>query len=692
MGMSIIFLTIIVVTLCWTKRAHAETDPYLWLEEIDSEKALDWARSHNKTTLDVLQKQADFQAIYDKNLEIYNSDQRIPAPSIRGDYIYNFWKDEKNERGLWRRTPLEEYRKSDPTWETLLSIDELSEVESVKWVYKGVSHFYPDFKRCMVSLSRGGGDAVEIREFDLATKQFVKDGFFVPHAKGSVSWKDINTLHVSTDFGAGTTTQSGYPRLTKVWKRGTPLREAETLFEGEEDDVSVWSDVTYTPERQYTLIRRSITFYKGHYHVIENDTQIKLDIPEDAQLNGFFKNQMLIRLRSDWSVANKPYLQGSLIGIDYDRFLNGDRAFDVIVVPDERSSISSVASTKNLLLVNMLTNVRSRLDQYRFEENTWHKEKVNAPDLGTISIGSTDEFSDRYFFYFSNFLVPSTLYLASEEGPIEKLKSLPEFFDSSKFEVQQFEATSKDGTQIPYFLVSNTNLEHTGKNPTLLSGYGGFEISRQPDYASTVGHAWLERGGVYALANIRGGGEFGPQWHQAALQKNRQRAYDDFIAVAEDLIDRNITSPQHLGIQGGSNGGLLVGAVFTQRPDLLNAVVCSVPLLDMQRYHKLLAGASWMGEYGNPDKPEDWAFIQKYSPYHNLHAGQNYPKVFFTTSTRDDRVHPAHARKMVAKMEANGHECYYYENIEGGHAGSTTNQQTAFRDALIYAYLLQQLR
>ena len=691
MNIPVLILVLIVLTLCLVQQVRAETDPHLWLEEVEDEKALDWARSHNTATLDGLQEHSDFQDIYDKTLEIYDSDERIPGLSFRGKYLYNFWKDEHNERGIWRRTSLEEARKPDPTWEALLSIDELSETEEVKWVYKGASHFYPEFKRCMVSLSRGGGDAVEMREYDLLTKQFVKDGFFVPNAKGSVSWKDIDTLHVSTDFGAGTTTKSGYPRLTKVWKRGTPLNQAETLFEGEEDDVGVWSSVSYTPERQYISIRRSITFYTGEYHVIENGVQIKLDIPEDAQLNGFFKNQILIRLKSDWEVSGKTYTQGSLISIDYDQFLKGNRTVNVIVAPDERSSISSIATTENLLLVNMLTNVRSRLDQYLFQENTWHKEKLDTPDFGTISVGSTDEFSDRYFFYFSNFLEPSTLYLVTDNGKIEKLKGLPEFFDSSGFDIQQFEATSRDSTRIPYFLIFPKNMQNNGKNPTLLYGYGGFEISNTPYYLDTIGTNWLKRGSVYALANIRGGGEFGPEWHQAALKENRQRAYDDFIAIAEDMIRRNITSPRHLGIQGGSNGGLLVGACFTQRPELFNAVVCSVPLLDMQRFHKLLAGASWMGEYGNPDKPEEWTYIQKYSPYHNLKSDQPYPKIFFTTSTRDDRVHPAHARKMVAKMEDMGYECYYYENIEGGHAGATTNQQSAFRNALIYTYLLQQL-
>jgi prolyl oligopeptidase len=379
--------------------------------------------------------------------------------------------------------------------------------------------------------------------------------------------------------------------------------------------------------------------------------------------------------------------------LDYNKFLNGDRSFDVIYEPDERSSLLSVSSTKNFLLLNKLNNVSSELFRYYLKDGEWNYEKVPAPDYGTINVKAADDFSDKFFYTFSNFLIPASLYyMAGEDDKAIKIKSLPEYFDGSKFEVKQFESISKDGTEIPYFVVLSKETEFDGNNPTLLYGYGGFEVSMRPSYSAVTGSSWLEQGGVYVLANIRGGGEFGPKWHQAALKENRQRAYDDFYSVSEDLIKRKITSPDHLGIMGGSNGGLLVGVAFTQRPDLYNAVVCSAPLLDMKRYNKLLAGASWMAEYGNPDIPEEWTYIKKYSPYHNLFESKNYPKVLFTTTTRDDRVHPGHARKMAAKMEDQGHEFYYFENTEGGHGSGVTNEQRAFMYSIEFTYLIKMLK
>lgn len=674
-------------------RGQEKPDPYLWLEEIDGEKALGWVRAKNETTLNLLKEHPVFNEIYEKNLEIYNSHERIAYPSIAGKYIYNFWKDEKNERGIWRRTTFDEYLKSSPKWETLLDIDAISKEEGKKWVFKGVSRLYPNFERCLVNLSPGGGDATEIREFDVEEKRFVKDGFFLPTAKSLTAWKDKDTLYVGTDFGEGSLTEAGYPRITKVWKRGTPLIEATTIFEGEKTDSGVWTYVINTPERQYVLIDRAITRYFSHFHVIEDGKIIKLEIPIDAQIRGFFKNQILVNLKSDWQTGDTLYNQGSLISIDYDKFLKGSKDFSVVVEPNKRSSVTSISFTKNLMLVNMLTNVRSELFMHTLKGEKWWKKKVDAPDFGNLYIVSTDDFSDQFFFGYEDFLTPSSLYFASckTEAP-RKVKTLPAFFDGSQLEVKQLEASSKDGTQIPYFLIYPKKMKLDGSNPTLLYGYGGFEISIRPFYSATVGTGWLEKGGVYAVANIRGGGEFGPKWHQAGLKENRQSIYDDFIAVAEDMIKRKITSPEYLGISGASNGGLLVGVMFTQRPDLFAGVVCNVPILDMKRYNRLLAGASWMGEYGNPDIPEEWAYIKKYSPYHNVFPNGKYPKVFFATSTRDDRVHPGHARKMARKLEDMGYEFYYYENIEGGHGGVTTNQQRAFRDALIYTYLLKQLK
>ena len=670
-----------------------QEDPYIWLEEIQGEKALEWVYAHNNSTTSILKKHPEFQEINKKILDILNSKDRIAYPSIRGDYVYNFWQDETNERGLWRRTPLIKYINNAPEWETLLDLDILSKEEGEKWAFKGATFLYPEFDICMLRLSRGGSDAVEIREFDLREKKFIDNGFYLPEAKGYVSWIDKNTLMISTDFGEGTTTNSGYPRITKIWKRGTPLKEAKTLFQGEKTDVGVFGFANNTPERQYITVSRDITFYTSKKFVLEDDKLIELNIPEDSRLQGFFKNHLLIELKSDWNIDEKTYNQGSLISIEYNSFLKGDRNFKVIFEPDNLSSLVEISNTKNYLLINKIKNVSSELFKYYIKDGKWNSEKIDVPDYGTVSVISTDEFSDNYFINYNSFLTPSSLYFAHDnQKKLIRIKSLPHFFDSDKFEVKQFTTESKDKTKIPYFVVLGKSTGLSGSNPTLLYGYGGFEISMQPGYLAIIGSSWLEKGGIYVLANIRGGGEFGPKWHRAALKEKRQRAYDDFIAVSEDLVKRKITSPEHLGIMGGSNGGLLVGVAFTQRPDLYKAVVCSAPLLDMKRYNKLLAGASWMAEYGNPDIPEEWEYIKKYSPFHNLSANKKYPKVFFTTTTRDDRVHPGHARKMAAKMEDQGHELFYFENTEGGHGAGVTNEQRAFMASLEYTYLLKLLR
>ncbi|RQV92194.1 MAG: S9 family peptidase [Calditrichaeota bacterium] len=687
-------MMIIIAVFCLIKTLQAQDtlDNYLWLEEVEGEDALKWVETQNKITEEALTGFPGFDDIYERTLNILNSKDRLADPVIRGDYLYNFWQDENNERGVWRRTTLAEYRKDDTKWETVLDVDELCRNENEKWVFKGVSWLYPDYNKCMVNLSRGGGDAVVIREFDLVSKTFVQGGFELKESKGMVSWIDDNTLIVSTDFGEGSLTTSGYPRVVKLWKRNQPLSEAKTIFEGAENDVSVWGYVINTPERNYVLISRGITFYTSYNYILEDNQLIKIEIPDDAEFNGFFKNQMLIQLKTDWNIAKKTYKQGALITIDYQKFLSGDRNFTIIAEPEEKSSIHSLASTKNLLLVNMLDNVQSELFSYYFENERWKKSKVETEEFGSIIIGSTDENSDLYFFYYESFISPSALYYVSENKEPEQIKSLPDFFDSKNLIVEQFFTKSSDDTEIPYFLVRACDMEYNGQNPTLLYGYGGFEISMRPSYSAVLGSAWLEKGGVYAIANIRGGGEFGPQWHQSALKENRQKAFDDFIAVAEDLIQRKITNPAHLGIMGGSNGGLLMGVMFTQKPELFNAVVCNVPLLDMKRYNRLLAGASWMAEYGNPDLPEEWAYIARYSPYHNVYAEKKYPKVFFYTSTKDDRVHPGHARKMAAKMIDQKHEIFYFENMEGGHAAATTNKQKAYSNALIYSYLWSMLK
>ncbi len=683
-------LLLIVSTLFAQKSVE---DPYLWLEEVDGDKALEWVEDKNEATVAELEKHPQYQKIYDQMLGMLNSEEKIAYPRIHGKYLYNFWQDADHVRGIWRRTTLDEYLKDDPKWDILLDLDKLSETEGEKWAYKGSSFLYPDCNLCMVNLSRGGSDAVERREFDLKKKSFVKDGFFLPQSKGSASWVDENTLVVTTDFGEGTMTTSGYPRIAKIWKRGTSLDEAEMLYEALETDMGVWGSVIYTHQRSYTLIYRYITFYTSEVFAFENDKLIKLEVPEDAEVSGIFKNQLRIDLKSDWDVGGKKYPQGSFLAIDYDQFIDGKRDFYVLYQPEERSSLVDLKDTRNSMLLTKLTDVKAELFQFTFENGAWASEKVDAPGLGSITLEASDDLSDHYFFSYENLLTPVSLYyVADQKSKPKVVKKLPHFFKSKGLEVKQYHVASKDGTMIPYFIVKSKNIKLNGKNPVLLYAYGGFEVSIEPWYRGTTGIGWIEQGGVFVLANIRGGGEFGPKWHQAGLKENRQKVYDDFFAVSEDLIERKITSPKHLGIMGGSNGGLLVGVAFTQRPDLYNAVVCAVPLLDMKRYNKLLAGASWMGEYGNPDIPEEWAYIKKYSPYQNVFEDKKYPKVMFTTTTRDDRVHPGHARKMAAKMDEQGHSFYYFENTEGGHGAGVTNDQRAKMLALEYAYLLKMLK
>ncbi len=667
-------------------------DPYLWLEEIQSEKAMAWVKAQNQRTVAELEAVPEFQGSVQRFLNILDSREKIAYPGLRGKYVYNFWQDPDHVRGLWRRATLDDYLKPSPNWETVLDVDALAQAENENWVYKGTSCLYPEYRRCMISLSRGGGDAVVLREFDTETKNFVPNGFTIPEAKSRVAWKDPDTLWLGTDFGPGSLTKSGYPRIAKEWQRGTVLEKARTVFEGKVEDVAAYVYSIHTPEGRYDIARRSPDFFSAEASLIRDGRLIRLDLPADVSDFDIFKKQMLISLRTDWRPAGTTFKQGSLLAIDFERFLSGKRNFRILFQPTERTSLDSVSTTKDLLLVSILDNITSRLYEFRFKAGEWPQTEIPVPRMGAAGVTTTSDLSNDYFLTYTDFLTPTTLQVVRDGGQPRTVKTMPVFFNADGLKVEQLQTSSADGTRIPYFLVRRKELKLNGLNPTLLTGYGGFEIPSRPSYRSVDGAGWLEKGGVFAVANIRGGGEFGPRWHQAAVKKNRRKAYEDFIAVAQDLIARKITTPQHLGIEGASNGGLLVGAAFTMRPDLFNAVVCSAPLLDMRRYSKLLAGASWQAEYGNPDDPDMWSYIRTYSPYHNLVKDKKYPKVLFTTSTRDDRVHPGHARKMAALMLEQGHPFYFYENTEGGHAGAANNRQRAYMSALAYAYLWKQLR
>lgn len=693
MTLRLLSTLLIILSLLGTAYAQDEADPFLWLEDIDSEKSLAWVRERSLASAAEIEALPEFLPTFSRLASIYDSDARIPVPLKRGPWLYNFWRDASQPQGVWRRTTEAEYRRPRPAWETVIDVDALASAENVKWVWKGASCLYPDYKRCLISLSRGGADATVVREFDTDTRSFVADGYTLPEAKQTLTWLTHDRVLVASNFGAGSLTRAGYPRMVKEWVRGTPIAEARTVFEGRVDDVAVSAIVSNEPRQQRELMVRHTSFFESEYHLRSEDRLTPLRLPPDADA-GLFRDQLIVNLRKDWAVAGRHFAAGSLLALPLAQFIEGRRDFVHLFVPATGVSMASWNHTRSAVLLNLLDRVRGRVETLEFEEGRWTRRPVEVPPVGEAEAFALDpEGSDEYLLMIENFLTPASLLQGHpRRADRSLLKKQPDFFDSRGLQISQHQASSKDGTRVPYFQVSRSDLKLDGRHPTLLYGYGGFQVSETPGYRAAVGAAWLEHGGTFVLANIRGGGEFGPAWHQAALQRHRQNAYDDFIAVAEDLIRRKLTSPKHLGIQGGSNGGLLVGVAMTQRPDLFGAVVSQVPLLDMLRYHRLLAGASWMAEYGDPDKAEERNWIAAYSPYQNLSKDAKYPRALFTTSTRDDRVHPGHARKMTAKMQAQGHDVLYYENLEGGHGGAANNRQKAFMDALAYTFLLKQLR
>jgi prolyl oligopeptidase len=666
----------------------------LWLEDVTGSQALDWVKARNAEAQKELASGPEFEKLRADLLAILDSRERIPYVTKRGPHYYNFWRDAKHPRGLWRRTSLEEYRKGEPAWEVVIDLDALAAAEKENWVWRGADLLEPDFQRGLVRLSRGGADASVVREFDMNARTFVADGFALPEAKGGMSWIDRDHVYVSTDFGAGSMTASGYPRIAKLWTRGTPLASAKTVFEGQPTDVSVSAVFDDTKGFERHFVQRGIAFYRSELHLRKPDgTLVRIDVPEDANPD-VFREWLTVELRTAWTVGGRTYPAGALIATRFDDFLAGKRDFSVVYEPTPTSSLAGATWTRHHLILNVLDDVKNSLFVATPADGQWKREPLTgAPPFSTVRASAVDaKQSDEYWLNVSGFLTPASLLLGRVGGAPETLKQQPAFFDASGLEVSQHFATSKDGTRVPYFQVSPKGMTLDGTRPTLLYGYGGFEISLTPTYSGAVGRGWLSQGGVYVVANIRGGGEYGPRWHQAALKANRPRAYEDFAAVAEHLVARKVTSARHLGIEGGSNGGLLVANMFTLYPRMFGAVVCEVPLIDMRRYSTLLAGASWMAEYGDPDVPEQWEFIRTFSPYHNVRKDVKYPPVLFTTSTRDDRVHPGHARRMMAKMAGMGHDVRYYENIEGGHGGSANNQQAAYMDALAYTFLAKTLK
>ena len=679
---------------------QTEQEPLEWLEAVEGEAALAFARSMNERSLARLQGDPRYEALFGKALEVVESTDRIPYVAVRGGALWNFWRDGDNIHGLWRRTTRESYATDSPEWDVVLDLDALAAEEGVNWVWAGSSCLSPDYRHCLLTLSDGGSDAAVRREFDVAERQFVDEGFVIPQTKGATAWVDADTLLVATVLDEAEATTSGYPFVVKRWTRGTALEEATPVFAGRREDVGVWpTRLQQADGTHYLLAVQRESFFEGIYWLLPDEATaepVALPLPRKSSLRGLFRGQLLFSLEEDWTpVAEGPtYPAGAALSIDMATFVATGELPEVreIFVPGERQSLGSLSATANTVLAVINDNVVSQLHAFSFDaEGGWESRRLEAPANASIRVVTTDDQSDLAYVVVSGFLEPETLYRVTPGLTLEPAKAAPSWFDAEGMRVEQREAESADGTMIPYFIVRRADVE--GPQPTLLYAYGGFQVSQTPSYSGVRGRLWLEQGGTYVLANIRGGGEFGPAWHQAGLRTHRQRIFDDLIAVAEDLIASGETTAPQLGVVGGSNGGLLTGVMYTQRPDLWGAVISQVPLLDMLRFHLLLAGASWQDEYGFPDEnAEERAFLRSISPLHNVASDGEYPPMFLLTSTKDDRVHPGHARKLAHLLDELGHEVLYYENIEGGHSAAANLREAAKRATLEYVFLMQTLK
>ncbi|MEQ1619280.1 MAG: prolyl oligopeptidase family serine peptidase [Terricaulis sp.] len=691
-------LATLVLGSCSTMQSFlpSRTDPYLWLEEIEGERALAWVREQNAQSLAQLQGDARYASLNADALAIANNRDRLPTGNVREGFYYNFWQDETHVRGIWRRSPLQSYSNGAPIWETLLDIDALALAEDANWVFQG-ANCLEGSTRCMISLSNGGKDASTEREYDIATRSFVQGGFVVPEAKSSVAWLDPNTLIVGTDWGPGTMTESGYAYVLKSWTRGTPLASATEIMRGQSTDVGVFAGMLEDVDGSRIAIGyESDTFFESTFWRLDGEAPQRINLPSKSTIQGLYKGHLIATLQQDWAPPGAPAAatisSGSLIAISLDTLTGPAPHVETLHSPSARQSIEAVAITRDAILVAGYENVRGRMLRFAFDGRAWVEGQVNLPTTGSVSFAGSSPTEQIAFAIYEDYLTPDTLYALDERATRARaIRSLPALFDAQNFVAEQFEAVSRDGARVPYFVVHRRDMPLNGENPTLLWAYGGFQVSYTPSYSPYVGKMWLERGGVYVLANIRGGGEFGPAWHQAGLRTNRQVIYDDFYAVEQDLVARRITSPRRLGIMGGSNGGLLMGVMLNQHPEMISAAVVQVPLLDMIRFDQLLAGASWVDEYGSPSNPRERRFLRSISPYQNLRARPDFPTPFVLTSTKDDRVHPGHARKYVARMRELGMPVLYYENIDGGHAAAANLNETARRRALEYTYLAQHL-
>jgi prolyl oligopeptidase len=677
--------------------ADTASDPYVWLEEVNSPKAMDWVKKENDKTTAVLEKDPRYAGLYKDALTIAEAKDRIPFPSSLDGAIYNFWQDADHVRGIWRKTTLESYRSAAPNWTTVLDVDALAMAEKANWFLKNITCTQPDERHCMIDLSDGGEDATTEREFDLKQASFVSDGFVLPHGKQGAAWEDDNTLVVAREWAPGELTTSGYPFVVKRLKRGQPLSAAQEVFRGSKTDVGVGPTVLDdSAGHRVSLITRDVTFFESEHYLLAGERPVRLALPKKVTILGLLDNRLIVSLAEDWKPADTSFTQGSVVSLDVPAMTHDPQHLkpNLLYAQGPRQSFDSAAVTRSALVVTIYDNVRSRAFVYRPAPNAgWKSQQIDFPENQTIGIVDTTIHGDDAFLTVTGFLRPTSLWwldAKSNSKPVQ-IKELPAKFDASHDVVEQYQAKSSDGTEIPYFVVHPTNLRLDGDNPVILTAYGGFQVSNTPAYSATVGKLWLERGGVYVLANIRGGGEFGPAWHEAGLKTHRQIIYDDFTAVARDLITRQITSPKHLGIEGGSNGGLLMGVEYTQHPELWNAVDIQVPLLDMLRYEKIAAGSSWVGEYGSVSNPDEAAFLAKISPYNNIHKGTKYPEALIWTTTKDDRVGPQHARKFAARLSEYGIPYMFYEVIEGGHGSGANLKERAHTNALETTYFTRKL-
>jgi prolyl oligopeptidase len=699
-----VIFTVVVLLLCVVVAgaqkppATSAEDKYVWLEEVSSSRAMEWVNGQNGRSMKVFEADPHWQSFVDDAVKLAGNPERLPAPSLRGKEVYNSWRDASHPRGLLRKTSVTDYLSQDPHWQTVIDFDALGKEEHVNWVPKGENCLYPGDEDCIVNISDGGEDAVTGREFDLKTGKFVPNGFTLPHGKQNLGWIDKDTLLVARDWGAGTMTKSGYAFVVKRWRRGTPLERAEEMFRGAATDETGSAGRTFYDAQGNRLVvfRRGVTFFEVQWFVETSRGVERLAVPAKSSIAGLIDGRVIVELHEDWPPAagGSKFQQGSVVELKLADVVKdpGHLKPSVVFQPTEQEFFENVGIGRSRLVLTTLANVQGRAYAYTPSASGWTKTRLAMPDNVAVGITSISNADDSFFMSVTGFLTPPSVWFGdAARGTLSVAKTEKAQFDASNLTVEQLFAKSKDGTKVPYFVVHPKGMKYDGTNATLLTAYGGFELAQKPSYSAVRGKLWLERGGVFVLANIRGGGEFGPAWHEAGLKTNRQRIYDDFAAVGEDLIARKITSSQHLGIQGGSNGGLLVGVEMTQRPELWKAVVIDVPLLDMLRFEYIQAGASWVAEYGSVNVPAEREFLAKISPYNQLKPGVTYPEPFIFTTTKDDRVGPQHARKFAAKMDEFRKPFLFYELIEGGHGSGASIQQDAQTSAMTYVYLTKKL-